>query len=265
MNQYFKALLLAIQFLTRIPVPVDIEPDQQLTRRSLYMFPLVGWLIGGILYLLCIFIMMPGKFSPLTVAVILVTVETLITGAFHLDGLADTFDAFFSTAQTPGQKLEIMKDSRIGVMGAAALMLALLLKITIISECLRYNLKGVVAIYPAMGRLAQVALYSTSPYIRSGGIGLLFSQAATGKILWQAAAFVLPSLLLQTPLLLVAYGLFAGFITCYKYYAEQQIGGITGDVLGSATVLSEIVFMGSFLVGLLIEWFFLQAAVLLTA
>jgi adenosylcobinamide-GDP ribazoletransferase len=265
MKSYFKALLLAIQFLTRIPVPVDIQPDEQLARRSLVMFPLVGWLIGGILYCLCIFIMLPGKFSPLTVAVILVAFETLITGAFHLDGLADTFDAFFSTAQTPEQKLAIMKDSRIGVMGAVALVLALLLKIALVSECIRYDLKAVIAIYPAMGRLAQVALYRTRAYVRSGGIGLLFSQAATGAILWRAAALMLPSLLLQTPLLLVAYGLFAGFIAYYKYCSEQQIGGITGDVLGSATVLSEIVFIGSFLVSLWIEWFFLQVAVTLTA
>ena len=210
MKQYFKALLLAIQFLTRIPVPVDIQPDEQLARRSLVMFPLVGWLIGGILYLLCIIIMLPGRFSPITVAVILVAVETLITGAFHLDGLADTFDAFFSTAKTPERKLEIMKDSRIGVMGAVALMLALLLKISFISECIRYDLKAVIAIYPAMGRLAQVALYKTSGYVRSGGIGLIFSQAATQNSL-VAAACCCPSLLLQTPQLLLAYGLFACF------------------------------------------------------
>ena len=265
MKPYFKALILAIQFLTRIPVPADIQPDEQLARRSLVMFPLVGWLIGGILYLLCIFITLPGKFSPLTVAVILVTVETLITGAFHLDGLADTFDAFFSTAKTPEQKLDIMKDSRIGVMGAVALVLSLLLKICLINECIRYDLKAVIAIYPAMGRLAQVALYRTSTYVRSGGIGLLFSQAATGTILWWAAALVLPSLLLQTPLLIIAYALFAGFVTLYKYYAEHQIGGITGDVLGSATVLSEIVFLGAFLVGLWSQWFILQIIVTLTA
>jgi adenosylcobinamide-GDP ribazoletransferase len=98
MKHYFKALMLALQFLTRIPIPVTVQPDEHSARRSLALFPLVGWLIGGILYCLCIMIMLPGKFSPFTVAVILVAAETMLTGAFHLDGLADTFDAFFSTA-----------------------------------------------------------------------------------------------------------------------------------------------------------------------
>jgi adenosylcobinamide-GDP ribazoletransferase len=263
MKQYLNAFLLALQFLTRLPVPVDVVPDVQLAQRSLAMFPLVGWLIGGILYCLCIMVMLPGKFSPFSIAVMLVAAETMLTGAFHLDGLADTFDAFFSTAKTPDQKLAIMKDSRIGVMGAVALVLALLLKICLINECIRYDLKAVIAIYPAMGRLAQVALYRTSTYVRPGGVGQLFAKAATGKTFWWAVALVLPSVLLQKPLLIGAYTLFAGFLALYKYYSEQHIGGITGDVLGSATVLSEIVFLGSFLVGLWAEWFIQQFMVTL--
>jgi adenosylcobinamide-GDP ribazoletransferase len=265
MKHYFKAFILALQFLTRFPVPVDVEPDEELARCSLALFPLVGWLIGGILYCLCIMVMLPGKFSPFTVAVILVAAETMLTGAFHLDGLADTFDAFFSTAQTADQKLAIMKDSRIGVMGAVTLMLALLLKICIINECIRYDLKAVIAIYPAMGRLAQVALYRIIPYVRPGGTGLLFSKAATGKTLWLATASVLPSVLFQTPLLIIAYVFFAAFIAFYAYYSKRHIGGITGDVLGSATVLSELVFLGSFLISMWAKWVILQMLFRLTA
>ncbi len=131
MKTFYKAFIFAIQFLTRIPIPVDMEPDERIARCSLILFPFVGWLIGGLLCSLCALILLAGTFSPLTIAVILVTVETILTGAFHLDGLADTFDAFFSTAQTPEKKLAIMKDSRIGVMGAVALVLALLLKIAL--------------------------------------------------------------------------------------------------------------------------------------
>ncbi len=127
--------------------------------------------------------MLPGKFSPLTIAVLLVAAETLITGAFHLDGLADTFDAFFSTAKTPEKKLEIMKDSRIGVMGAVALVLSLLLKITLGSESSAGLTALSLLLYPAMGRLAQVALCTFSPYVRTGGIVHLFSLAGDKKTL----------------------------------------------------------------------------------
>lgn len=265
MKQTLNAFLFAVQFLTRIPVPVSLEPDEQLARRSLALFPLAGWLIGTILYSVCVLIMLPGRFSPLTVAVVIVAVEAIITGAFHLDGLADTFDAFLSPARNPEDKLAIMKDSRIGVMGAVALVLSLALKICLLHECIRYDLKAVVAIYPAMGRLAQVALYRLSPYVRPGGIGLLFSKAAGGSTLMWAGVLVLPSVLLLTPLLIPAYALFAAFILFYKYYAERQVGGITGDVLGSATVLSEIVFVGAFLVGLWLKWFFVQAMAIFAA
>ena len=258
MKNFMKAFIFAVQFLTRIPVPGFVEPDELLARRSLVLFPLVGWMIGGMLYCLCIILMLPGRLSPLTVSVFLVTIETLITGAFHLDGLADTFDAFFSTATTRERKLEIMKDSRIGVMGAVALMLSLLLKTALISECIRYDLKAVVAIYPAMGRLAQVALYKTGTYVRAGGIGQLFSKAVTTKVVWCAVALVLPSVLLQSPYLLLAFALFACFIAYYNQYARRHIGGITGDVLGSATVLSEIIFLASFPAGMFLQWIFLQ-------
>lgn len=250
MKSFFKAFIFAVQFLTRIPIPVVMQPDKRIASCCLALFPLVGWLIGAILYSLCIILLLPGKFSPLTVAVFIVAAETMLTGAFHLDGLADSFDAFFSTAKSPEQKLEIMKDSRIGVMGAAALMLGLLIKIMLISECIRYDLKAVIMIYPAMGRLAQVTLYRIGTYVRPGGIGGVFAQAGSPKIVWCAIALMLPSLLVISAHLFLAFALFACFVAYYNYYAKCQIGGITGDVLGSATVLSELVFLAAFSVGI---------------
>ncbi len=259
-----KSFIFAIQFLTRIPLAADIAPDEKLARRSLALFPLVGWLIGGILYCLCVLIMLPGKLAPVTVAALLVAAETFLTGAFHLDGLTDTFDAFFSTGKTREQKLEIMKDSHIGAMGAVALIITLLLKVTLISECIRYDLKAYIAIYPAMGRFAQVALYKTSPYVRRNGIGLIFSKAAGPRAFWFGIALLCPSMLAQTPHLIAAYALYGAFVWLFARYSESHIGGITGDVLGSATVLSEIVFLASFPVSLFLQWAFLQLIISLS-
>ena len=173
MKTFFKAFIFAIQFLTRIPVPVVVEPDGRIARCSLALFPLCGLAdrrhtLQPVRSYAC----WPGTFSPLTIAVMIVAAETLLTGAFHLDGLADTFDAFFSTAKTLEKKLEIMKDSRIGVMGAVALVLSLLLKITLVFG---YSPPGdntafIILLYPVIGRWSQVALCTFSPYVRTAGI-----------------------------------------------------------------------------------------------
>lgn len=246
MKRLLQAFIFAVQFLTRIPIRAGIDADEQLARLSLSLFPLVGWLVGGMLYCLCIILMLTGSLSPLTVAVFIVAAETVLTGAFHLDGLADSFDAFLSPAETPQRKLEIMKDSRIGVMGAVALMLSVLLKICLLSECIRHGLIAAVAVYPAMGRLAQVVLYKTAAYVRPGGIGQIFSKAATPAVLCWAIATMLPALFLPVPHIIAAFAVYALFLAWYRYYALRHIGGITGDILGSVTVLSEIVFLSAF-------------------
>ncbi|MBN2108025.1 MAG: adenosylcobinamide-GDP ribazoletransferase [Deltaproteobacteria bacterium] len=241
MKTFFKALIFAIQFLTRIPIPVAVEPDGRIARYGLILFPCVGWLIGGMLYSLCALMLLAGTLSPLTIAVLLVTAETLLTGAFHLDGLADTFDAFFSTAKTPEKKLEIMKDSRIGVMGAVALMLALLVKITLAADIVTRGHSFIILLFPVIGRWSQVALCTFSPYVRTAGIVHLFSLAGDKKTLLFASLFLAPFFILPGSAASLA-GV-AAFLFLYRRYVHRHIGGITGDVLGSASVLTEIIFL----------------------
>jgi adenosylcobinamide-GDP ribazoletransferase len=241
MKTFFKAFIFAIQFLTRIPIPVVVAPDERIARCSLIVFPFVGWLIGGILYSLCALILLAGTFSPLTIAVILVTAETLLTGAFHLDGLADSFDAFFSTARTPDKKLEIMKDSRIGVMGSVALILALLLKITLAADSVARGHSIILLLYPVIGRWSQVALCTFSPYVRTTGIVQLFSLTCEKKTLLFASLFLAPFFIL--PGIVTSLACVAAFLFLYRRYVHRHIGGITGDVLGSASVLTEIIFL----------------------
>lgn len=245
MKHYAAAFRFAVGFLTRIPAGPVAEPDGNLARRSLALFPLVGWLIGVMLYGLCSLLMLTGRFSPFTAALILVAAETLLTGAFHLDGLADTHDGFYSTAQTPERRLAIMQDSRIGVMGAAALMLCLALKAALLGECIRSGLETCIVFYPAFGRLAQVALYASCPYVRPGGIGQLFARAASVNVFVGAAALVLPALAAHPQGAVAACALLGCFLAGYRRHALRRIGGITGDVLGSATVMAEIIVLAA--------------------
>lgn len=247
MKKIIQPFIFAVQFLTRIPVPSSIPPDDGIARKALMLFPPVGLLIGCVLYAVWLGLSCMSGFNTLTVAVILIAVETVLTGAFHLDGLADTFDAFLSSGKTPEEKLAIMKDSRIGVMGCVALILALLLKIALLAGLLDHHSAAVLLVYPVAGRWAQVVAYVLSPYVREGGIGSIFARNADKSTLTAASLFLIPCFAL--PGFFYAVLLLAVFLWLFRGYVHRQIGGITGDVLGSITVLSEIVLLAG--IGLL--------------
>ena len=241
MKDYFFAAVFALQFLTRIPVPGLIEPKETTAHKALICFPLAGWVLGFIAYAIWWLLNATGNFSPLTIAALLVTAETILTGAFHLDGLSDTFDAFLSSCKRREEKLAIMKDSRIGVMGAVALILTLIIKIALMKELLEHTLPAAVILYPVVGRWAQVAMYIFSPYVRESGIGLIFSRAADKKALAGATFLLLPCCAL--PFFLPAAFLAAAVLWIFRGYVHKQINGITGDILGASTVISEIIFL----------------------
>ena len=248
MKNYFFAFVFSIQFLTRIPIPVSVKPEKAVAGRALFFFPLAGWLLGSFFYCLWQIMESSGVFTPFTAAVIVITAEIIITGAFHLDGLADTFDAFMSPATTSEEKLSIMKDSRIGVMGAVALVLSLLIKSAFLYEAFSNNAGQVLLIYPVLGRWTQVACYFTSPYIRKGGTGHLFSQGMTGLIFLGSTLWLFPCLLLFFTPFIASFALMILFLACFRAYVHRHIAGITGDILGSATVLSEIVFIAGIVI-----------------
>ncbi|MFC1591963.1 adenosylcobinamide-GDP ribazoletransferase [Thermodesulfobacteriota bacterium] len=241
MKSILQPICFAVQFLTRIPVPLSAAPDEKIAGRALPLFPAVGWLLGALLFCLWWLVDAHGTLSPYPAAIILIAAETLLTGAFHLDGLADSFDGFLSPGTGSDEKLAIMKDSRIGVMGATALVLVLLLKVSLLAECIRLSLAPAILVYPAAGRWAQVLLYSCSTYVRRGGIGQLFARAANYTALALATLLLIPGLfILRAPLGFVLVPL---CILGFRSYAVKKVGGITGDVLGAATVLAEIAFL----------------------
>lgn len=243
MKELFYSLIFAIQFLTRIPLAHKRAPEHIVIRRALALFPLVGFLIGGMLYILWRLLASLAQFNPYTIALIIVTGDVMITGAFHLDGLADTFDAFLSSQTTREQKLAIMKDSRIGVMGATALIISLLLKTALVGETLQRGLPSALLVYPALGRWAQVFFLYASPYVRESGTAHMFAQSVDGKTLARASLWLIPCLFF--PSFYLIFLLFLGALFLYRSYVHRKIGGITGDILGSASVISEIVVLFS--------------------
>ena len=122
--------LLAVQFLTRVPLPTDAAFSPSRQAASVRHYPLVGVSVGGFAALVFFASL---QLFPATIAVLLSTAATLLlTGAFHEDGLADTFDGI-GGGLTKERSLEIMRDSRIGAYGSLALLIALPLKLVSLS------------------------------------------------------------------------------------------------------------------------------------
>tara|TARA_R110002167_G_scaffold1767_1_gene8487 strand:- start:47011 stop:47832 length:822 start_codon:yes stop_codon:yes gene_type:complete len=240
-------LLLAISFFTRIPVrlPAEITPAQ-LSKASRY-FAVVGFFVGFICSLVY---MVSVEYLPKTIAVLMaMAASLLVTGAFHEDGWADVWDGF-GGGWSIEKKLAIMKDSRLGTYGAAALFIILLLKF----QSLLALASPVVALILAntLSRVVATSLIYDMPYV---------ALDATSKVKPLAQHLSTKSLiiLLVTGLLVSLWFLSIGdcillfvilfvFRALLAFWFTRQLGGYTGDCLGAAQQSSEIVIYLSLLI-----------------
>ena len=230
--------LSAIGFLTIIPVPRRAISDDG--RQVLY-FPLAGLVIGCLLYGMDHLLSLTPYLEIRIVGDILFL--AVITGALHLDGLADTADGLFSHRPRE-QKLEIMKDPRTGVMGVLALLFCILLKMAGLAGVIHSESLIWLVLAPALGRTAQV-------------IGLVFvnhvpSEKTLAKQFYQRGKTVL-LVLCPLPFAVILYLnwivalasliLFTLVLASLLMFFKKQIGGITGDTLGATTEIVETVFL----------------------
>ena len=161
-----RAFVAAFQFLTRLPLSVRFIWSDTLAARSLVWFPVVGFFIGCLLVLLATGL--PMLFPLIISALLFVAIWVALTGALHLDGLLDTADGLLSH-RSRERMLEIMKDSRIGAMGAITCFFYLALKTAavcfIIENPTLLNL-GCLMLTPAISRWMLTLAITTRPYIR---------------------------------------------------------------------------------------------------
>ncbi len=237
----FAPIFSAVRFLTILPVPEGWCGDAESFRKSADWYPLVGLLIGllaGIFDLLLCWLL------PLPVAsAILLTAMIVVTGALHMDGMADSADAFFSSRGRE-RMLEIMKDSCAGPMGVAALILLLLSKWTLLVSLPQAYRFEVIVLMPVCGRCAIAFLITWLPYARPEGGTAAFTKDSSSLlrvlIAWLALVFL--------PLLLLGWGpglwtvfLSVALLWVVKGYYMRKIGGYTGDTLGAASEMLELV------------------------
>lgn len=240
-----KRMLAAISFLTRLPVPRRLIFGAEDTGRATVYFPLVGALIGLMQTGALLFFQSAARENTLRAviaAALLVLVNVFVTGALHLDGLADMADGF-GGGRDKDRILEIMRDSLIGSFGAVALLLLLLLKVVAIAALIESDAAWrIMLIAPALGRWATVPLGKFLPYARkSGGLG----KSVTDYVGWQevGGASVLMAIILFGLLdwrLAAVLWLFTVLITAFiGSWCRKKIGGITGDTMGANTEISE--------------------------
>ena len=234
-----KRFLAALQFLTIIPLPGGVNPGERVLGGSLPFFPLVGLLIGAAVALADWWL---GRIFPIGVtSVVTVILLIAVSGGLHIDGLADTADGFFSARPRDGI-LAIMKDSRTGPMGVAAVVCVVALKIAVIASVAGPWRWWVLMMTPLAGRCALILHIALLPYVRpEGGLaGIFHRNRSWVHALWALAALLavgflaggLPGLIAGATAFLAALLLAA--------YIYRRIGGLTGDTLGAACELTEI-------------------------
>ncbi len=163
-----KPFFAALQFLTIIPLPKRLAGETEDLEKSVPFFPLVGLFIG---LLAAGFDQLAGSHLPPFAASVLVVILLVgISGGLHMDGLADTADGFLS-ARPREKMLEIMRDSRTGVMGTIAVVFVILLKIAVLNPIpldLRWK---AILLMPLAGRIAMVLMMTFLPYVRTRQAG----------------------------------------------------------------------------------------------
>lgn len=234
-----KEFFAAIKFLTVLPVPGGWSGDEKTLARSVPYFPLVGLLIG---LLAAGFDYTIGQILPLLPASTLTVIFLIgLTGGLHMDGLADTADGFFS-ARPRDKMMEIMRDSRIGVMGVLAVVSVVLLKVTLLTVVLTSSRWVVILIMPLAGRAAIIALMTALPYARpEGGLATLFAGSRSWlHVLWAWGLLFAVSGWLAQGLGLAAVFLALVITALFVLCNRSKIGGYTGDTLGAVCELAEI-------------------------
>ena len=257
--QQLRLFLTAVQYFTRIPVPVWVGHTAQQLNQSARYFPLVGVCVG---VLAAVVLWISAAVLPITLAVALsMLASILITGAFHEDGLSDFVDGM-GGGYTREKILAIMKDSHVGAYGVVSLTIALLIKFQALLALsnkypLMLVLTALVAAH-AVSRLMALSIMMTQQYVRdddkarakplaqglshtSFAIAILTGMIAINLLFMSGASVVNIITALFCALLLRIH---------LGRQMQKKLGGYTGDCLGAVQQVTEI----GFYLGLLLSW-----------
>jgi adenosylcobinamide-GDP ribazoletransferase len=228
----------AIAFLTRVPINPKLPFDAADVGRSTRWYPLIGALIGGLYFA----VLRAGlyRFSPAVVAALIVLTEALVTGALHMDALADAADGL-GGGKGPADMIRIMRDHTIGSYGGAALAIVVALKVTAIAQlATSRHVLAYLVLAPALGRWSIVPLCRFLPYADESKGGPR-ETVGTTEMAWATVLGLI---------ITAGFGGWRGFVCWLAVlvatvlsgrFCYRKIGGVTCDTLGTNIEICECV------------------------
>ncbi len=245
----WRLLWVALQYFTRLPTPNFAVFDPAWLSQSVRYFPVVGAIVGMIG---AATLWLSAQVLPMPIAALLALAATIaITGAFHEDGLADSFDALGGHVSRE-RALAIMRDSRIGTYGAAALGIALLLRWQAVVALPLWSAMAALLCAHATARAGAASLMATLAYVRleddakakpvaqNLGVANLLATLCAGALPTAICCLLFPTLTLPLCAGLAMVAIVR--IACATWF-KRRLGGYTGDTLGCCEQFGEIAFL----------------------
>ncbi len=230
-----RAIGIAFTFLTPFRLQISPEPDMSDVGKSAWAFPLVGAAIG--LTLVLVWRLLTTYLPAPPAAILVVGLWVMLTGGLHLDGWADCWDALPASV-LPEQRLEILKDSRIGTFGVLGLVLLLALKTAAVAS----DGFGLVGLFlaPVLGRGMMVICASGATHRGDGMAAQFITGLDRGSVTWAAVLGLGPAIVAGSMgLVAVVVGYLSAVL--FRRFAESRLKTINGDMLGAVCELSEAV------------------------
>jgi adenosylcobinamide-GDP ribazoletransferase len=231
-------LVLAVRFLTIVPVPGHEASGPGALGRAAWWFPVVGLALGACL--VAADRLLSSVFPALLEAILLVAVWKILTGGLHLDGLADAIDGI--AGRDPERRIAIMRDSHLGAFGAVALGLCLLISVGALDAVPTPRRPAVLLLAPAIGRLAPVLigpLFSAATPGQGTGADFLDGLSPWATPVHVAGLWILAATLLG-PWSGLLLSLALAPVLLWAVFLVSRLGGLTGDTLGGSVEIGEM-------------------------
>lgn len=239
-----KSLLFAFQFLSRVPIKINIDLNKSVIEKAILFFPIVGLFLGIINYI-TIILFNYLKVDHMIISFILLAQNQIYTGAMHLDGLSDYFDGIFSNR--PKERIiEIMKDSHIGVFGSVSIFFLLLGKLIAFRSIVVYSPTTILFVF----MLSRVFLMNSlkKDVISESKLGRFFSENVNRSLV-NIFTIIIISLVVLFSIFTYNYNIIISIVVGYltrkflEYKAIKVLGALNGDVYGTIVEISELMMM----------------------
>ncbi len=227
-------VVLAIQFLTIIPIRMQVDWNERTARVSVLSFPFVGAIIG--LFLVAIHVVLSDHISSLVLSFLLLFSSIFLSGGLHADGWMDCSDAYFSYRDQQ-RRLEIMSDSRVGSFAVLSLFFLLGFRFIFMFETIAHFSLFSLFCLPLLSRLGMALLLLTAPLAKQTGMAAAFRQYVDHRYVPIIVMYGLIAFLSRETLVLFLALML--FYVIAKAFVVKQFGGVTGDVLGAFIEGSE--------------------------